>query len=167
MITLLVALISLYVGYQFPIWKSAFLYFLEKRKMSKFAPSKVDQNKMCKAPHTWIDMPAISDKGNITIKVCRLCGFVSGSDQMLPPDTLDQIEEDNKIRAIEARLDKEFIDKEEADVRKLLETELQNGLNYEKIVTIHAAGQTFNQRCAMYKASKSEEISKELMKVNA
>lgn len=147
------------------------LFCMEYYKARKFRnahmPRKAESDKLCRGPHSWITAEANTNSGISDVKVCRACGFVSGTELMVSPDAIDRIEENNKIREIEGKLYKEFLNKEDNDIKKYFGEEIKNGVNFEKLTVLHAAGMTFGQRYTIYRTAKAEEIQEELTKDNA
>lgn len=141
--------------------------FKAKRMVQSIIPQVADPKKLCKTPHSWIMAPTITKEGQGFVQVCRVCGFISGSDKVASMDSIDRIEENNRIREIESRLLKDFLTQEDDQMKKYFDLEIKGGLNFDKLAHIHGAGMTFNQRFLVYKASRAEEIEKELTKSDA
>lgn len=141
---------------------------LRQRRAIKFASLQVaDSEKLCKGPHSWIFAQIGTAEGPAQVRVCRACGFIGGSNRVASPEAIDRIEENNKIRELEVRLYNEFLEQEDAEIKKYFDEEISKGVNFDKLLHVHNAGITFNQRYAMYKASKAVDIEKELTKSNA
>jgi len=142
--------------------------FLMHRDMKRLmVPSKVQKSKLCKGPHSWMET-AIADKEGQpkNVQVCRICGFISGTDVMASQEAIDRIEETKKLMEIDEKLVKEFLEKEDEEIRKFFVEELKAGLSFEKIARIHEAGITFNKRFALFRLSREPEVVKEVMRAN-
>ena len=114
-----------------------------------------------------MEIPAKTDEGVKDIKMCKVCGFLSGMDMVVPPETIDKIEESTKILAIEKRLWKEFLDIEDKRMQEFLKDDLANGLQWSKIERVHSAGMSFSQRFELYAESKKDDILKEIRKTDS
>lgn len=141
--------------------------FKMRKRIKDATPQTADPAKLCKGPHSWLLASAITKEGPGHVQVCRVCGLISGSDKVASTESIDRIEENIRIRDIEARLLKDFMDTEDGNIKKHFDSEIKSGLNFDKLVQIHTAGMTFSQRFLYYKASKAEEIEKELTKSDA
>lgn len=126
-----------------------------------------DSRKVCKNPHTWMEIESVSKEGNGKTQICRACGLLGGMDLMFTPEALERIEESNKISEIEAGLYKEFVAKEDSEIKRYFATEIQGGLRFDKLIQVHAAGTSFGTRFSYYKMAKSKDIQSELNKGNA
>lgn len=138
-----------------------------KKEAESVLPQDADPSKLCKGPHSWITARTLTKEGSGTTQVCRVCGFISGSGKVASMESVDRIEESNKIREIETRLLKEFLDQEDDQMKKFFDSEIKGGLSFNKIAQIHSAGMTFEYRFMAYKASKADEIEKELTRSDA
>lgn len=166
--TLLAVAIGIAIGLKGPgILARAIYNFQNRRIMKDLVPQKVDPKKLCKAPHSWILATTFTDKGNGSVRICRVCGLVEGSNTAVTEEAIDRIEENNRLRQLEEKVYQEFTSKEDSDVRKYFDKEIKNGLSYEKLAKLHTAGMTFKQRYAMYKSGKKKEIEQELSRSNS
>lgn len=168
----LLFIVCLFAGWiLFQLILALTLGFLEERKVKKamksMMPQVADPKKLCKGPHSWILARTLTKDGPGSTQVCRICGFISGSNKVASMESIDRIEERNRIMEIEARLLRDFLTKEDDQMKKYFDSEIKGGLDFEKITHIHSAGMTFSQRFLVYKASKAEEIEKELTKSDA
>lgn len=139
-------------------------FFKNRSLMKNLVPQKIDKKRLCRGPHPWMKVKTWTEKGPSETQMCRACGLVSGTETMASPEAIDRIEENQKIRDIDAKLYRDFLAKEDEDIKQFFAREIQGGLNFDKLAKIHAAGMTFGQRFTYYKASKVEDIEKELTK---
>lgn len=168
MLAVVILLVGFYLGNKMPFWvPKAISYFRNRHLLNSLIPKAADPDKLCKGTHPWMNARTFTDEGPATVKVCRVCGLIEGSNKQATQDAIDRIEENNRLRDLEDRLYREFASLEDRDVRKYFSEEIKNGLSYQKIAHIHTAGMTFGQRYTIYKASKKEEIEKELTGSNA
>lgn len=138
-----------------------------KKLLKSITPQIADPEKLCRGPHSWIVAKTLTKDGSGTTQICRVCGFISGSNKVASMESIDRIEESNRIREIESKLLKEFLGQEDNSIKKYFDSEIKGGLDFDKLTHIHAAGMTFNQRYSIYKASKAEEIEKQLTRSDA
>lgn len=132
---------------------------LEMRKVRKaIVLGNVDKKKLCKGMHSWIDAKMAGGQGVAPVKVCQMCGFISGTNKMATQDMIDRVEEQNRLFEIEEKLLEEFMKFEEKQVQAFFHEELKNGFNFDKLIQLHAAGQTFNERFMIFKEHKTQEI---------
>lgn len=165
--TTLLVILALFIGSKIPDSFYAFVRWYQNRKIWKdITPTDVDQKKLCRV-HNWIDGRTLTENGETITKVCRVCGLIQGTNKMATPAGLDMIEENNRFRQVEEDLYQEFVKNEEVDLKKYLAKDLANGLNFDKVATIHNAGITFAHRFTLYKAAKSKEITALLNKSDA
>lgn len=168
MIYALILIAGIYFGNKLPFWIGRFVTFVQNRTiLDNLIPKKIDPTRLCKGNHSWINARTFSESGPAQVKVCRVCGLIEGSDKMATPEAIDQIEENNLMRDLEQRLYKEFSTLENTDIRKYFDKEIKNGLSFEKLASVHAAGMTFGQRYTIFKTAKKGEIEKELFKSNS
>lgn len=161
-------LLGIYLGNKLPFWIGNAVSYLQSRALiNSLVPKQADPEKLCKGTHSWITARTFTDKGPAEVKVCRICGLIEGSDKAATAEAIDRIEENNQIRELEKRLYKEFIAREDEDVRRYFDKEIKNGLSFDKLAHVHNAGMTFGQRYTIFKASKKEDIEKELTKSNS
>lgn len=166
--TLLDVFSGIVIGWYIPIWLSkVYIYFLSKEITKNSIPQKVDDNKMCKTRHDWIEAVTFAGSKTGKTRLCRLCGFIPELNLMASYEAIDRIEENNKIRQLEDNIYKDFINKEDEDIKKFFTKEIENGVSFDKLVQLHSAGITFMQRYGNYKLSRAPEIEKELTKDNA
>lgn len=138
------------------------------RKLTKTVlPSTIDEKRMCKGPHSWMPTPTITAQGQGTADVCRLCGFISGTDKMASLEMLDRIEENNRIRETEEKLFNSFSAQEDEEIKAFFSEELKTGISFDKLLKLHSAGMTFHERFFIYKASRAGELEKEINRGNA
>ena len=155
---LFVVLDSLYITYK--VYRSA------RKTRHLLIPSKVDNTKLCKGPHNWLKAPSV-DKGQKTeSNICRVCGLVSGKELMASEEYIEAIEEANKRNEITVRMWDSFLAEEDQTIREFMTTELEKGLDFDKLVKIHTAGTTARDRFALYLEAKKEDIQKELTRSN-
>lgn len=168
-ITIVLALlVGLYLGNKLPYWIADLVTYVQNRQTIRIiTPNKVDEKKLCKAPHSWINTSVDTKEGIKEHKICRVCGFISGMNKMAKPEAIDMVEENNKIKEVEARLQKDFLNFEDNEIKKFFDEELKNGLSFEKLMAVHDAGITFSSRFFNYKISKIPEIERELKRGNA
>lgn len=138
-----------------------------KKTLKLIMPQIADPKKLCKGPHSWITASTFTATGPSLTQLCRVCGFISGSDKVVSVDTIDIIEKNNKIKEIEHKLMTNFLAQEDDNVKKHFDVEIKGGLDFNKLLQIHTAGMTFNERFVLYKQSKSEYIEKELTRNDA
>jgi hypothetical protein len=156
------------VGFEGPIWVSILFRKLQNRKIIKeITPTDVDDSRLCKGPHAWIKAHAVADQGPIEVSICQVCGFIPSTNKMASVEAIDRIQENNKIRAVEAKIYKDFVEREDGDIRKYFDSEIKNGVSFEKLAHIHNAGITFGSRYNIYKSARAEDIQKELNKSDA
>lgn len=166
--TFFVATISLFVGLYGPIYLSNLFRYVQNRRILKdLTPQKVDDDKLCKGPHSWINATTFTDKGPGSTQVCQLCGFIPSLHLMVTAEAIDRIEENNRIRAIQDKIFSDFQDQEEKEMKAYFDEELKNGVDFEKLVHIHGAGMTFGTRFNIYRSARAEEIEKAITGSNA
>jgi hypothetical protein len=168
MYTFLILIAGIYLGNKLPFWIGRAVSFFQNRALlDSLVPKEVDPSRLCKGNHSWITARTFTDTGPSQVKVCRVCGLIEGTEKMATAEAIDRIEENNQIRELETRLYKEFSALEDGDIRKYFDKEIKNGLSFDKLAHVHTAGMTFGQRYTLYKASKKDDIEKELTKSNS
>ena len=161
-------ILGIIIGFWGPVWASNLVtYFENKKVIDEITPLSLDETKLCKGPHAWIPTKSLTDRGYENIQVCQVCGFLPSMGKMAKPEAIDRIEENNKIRAIQEMIYRDFVIREDDDMKKYFDEEIKNGVDFEKLAHIHTAGMTFNARLNAYKASRMSEVEKVLSKGNA
>lgn len=138
----------------------------DREKNKEFAiltPIDVDESKLCKGSHSWIESLSVNDAGEYSpLSICDKCGFIPSKNLMASEEALKRVINNNRIRQLEETIQKDFLDKESADIKKLLEDEEpKNTLTDTKIGRIYNAGQTWNKRYIIYKIARTEELMRE------
>jgi hypothetical protein len=144
-----------------------YTYFQVRKLRKTVIPSKVDMHKLCKGAHSWIKTVVLTDEGQVDKQLCRICGFVSGTDLMASQEAIDRIEDQNLMREVEAGLYNDFLGKENVQIQEFFGNEIKGGLDASKLGKVHTAGMTFGARFSIYKVAKEEEKRKELTKGNS
>jgi hypothetical protein len=161
-------LLGVFLGFVGTVVLGNYLTFRDRYKIKKSLTLwKVDEKKLCKTPHAWMDAAMNTPKGMSQVKVCRVCGFVSGTDLMASQEMIDRVEDQNKLYEIEKRLEKEFLDQEDEEIKKFFSEELKGGLSFDKLVKLHSAGTTLSERFSIYKLHKAKDIEKEIQRGDA
>ncbi len=159
---------TLWVGINLPNWLAKVIVYFQNRSIIKaITPTDLDEKRLCKAPHVWLNTRAWTEKGTVDSKVCRVCGLIDGTKKMATEAAIDQIEENNKVQAVEEQVYQDFISKENGDLRAFFASELKEGLSFEKLVQLHNAGITFGARYNKYKVTRLPEMLKILEKSDA
>ena len=162
-VIMLILFIGVYVGLVLPYYVNKLVINREKkRELNALMPTKVDDSRLCKEPHIW--MEAISLNENIEyvpINVCSTCGFIPSRNMMTTKEGLKRIIENNYIRKLEEDIHRDFENKENEEIKKFLKSEIENGLTYDKINEIYHAGQTSGKRFIIYKIARGEELRRE------
>lgn len=160
--------IFLYVGSNWEKWFYAAVKYFENRAIIKsITPTAIKEDRLCKQPHTWLNTRTWTEKGTVDARICRVCGLIDGTNKMATIEAIDQIEENNKIQALEEGVYQDFIDKENKELRAFFAAELKEGLSFDKLAMLHNAGITFGARFNKYKVARLPEMLKELVKSNA
>jgi len=168
MYTFFVLVVGILIGFYGPVYLSNLFTYLQTRQLVKDStPQNVDESKLCKTPHSWIKAKTFTDKGIGSVDVCQVCGFIPSLDKMATPDAIDSIEESNRIDEIQGKIYRDFQTQEDNDIKKYFEEEIKNGVSFEKLAHVHAAGLTFGARFSNYRASRAEEVQKALSRSNA
>lgn len=168
MYAFLLLVAGIFVGLFGPIWIGRFLEFLQERKILKeVMPQDVNEKNLCKGPHSWINAQTLTHEGEGSIQVCQLCGFIPSINKMASPEAIDSIEEHNRLTAIQGKIYTDFQVQEDNGIKKYFEEEIKNGVSFEKLAHVHAAGMTFGARYGIYRASRAEEIKKAVTGSNA
>jgi hypothetical protein len=122
----------------------------------------VNDHRLCKGPHTWIDANSINEKGEyVKINVCNSCGFIPSKDLMATEQGLERIKENRRLLDLEDRIREDFIDMEEAGLRDHFKQEIENGLSFEKLIQAYNAGQNLKQRFTIYKMVRADKEKQE------
>lgn len=129
-------------------------------------PKKLDKSKLCKSTHSWISTEMLTKTGVESVKVCKVCGFLSGTELMASQEAIDEIEETHMLKSIEKRMWDEFLNEEDEKLKGYLTQELADGLDFNKITAIHGAGISCTDRFKTYVLSKKEDIEKEVRRSN-
>jgi len=132
--------------------------------VKNMTPQEADESQLCKGPHPWMETTVLTSDGKKKIPVCSACGLISGTNKVASQEAIDRIEEMNRIKEIEQRLYNDFLNEEDNEIKKYFSKELENGLDFDKLVHVHAAGMSFGSRFSIYKAAKAPELEKELNK---
>lgn len=154
-------LIGLCVGLNLPIWLTNFVRWYERRKLMKdIYPTPVDESRLCKEPHKWIEVPTTDGSGNYsTLNVCNTCGFISGRDLMATPRGLERIAFNKKLFAFEKQLEQDFIDGENRFLDHFLRRDRpEDIMTMEKLIEVYNAGKTCNKRFVIYKLMINEQL---------
>lgn len=166
--TLLIVALSLYLGSKLSEWiGKAIVYFQNREIIKAITPTAIKEDRLCKGPHTWLNTRTWTEKGTVDARICRVCGLIDGTNKMATIEAIDQIEENNKIQALEEGVYQDFIDKENKELRAFFAAELKEGLSFDKLAMLHNAGITFGARFNKYKVARLPEMLKELIKSNA
>jgi hypothetical protein len=118
----------------------------------------VDDKQTCKTPHSWIDA-AILDNGVERIgKICQICGFIGGTEMMLPVKGLEELLDKNDRYNKEIALNEEFLKMEDEVIKQWFQQELAAGLSLNKLIKIHDMGISCQQRLDAFKAEKKKVL---------
>lgn len=159
-----IAIMAFYFGWSLPYWATKLLTHFERKKMLKeVMPQKINHNKICKSPHSWLDVPSINAEGQMEdIKVCKECGLIPSRNLMASTSLIKHMLNRMEIDKLDNKIQQDFIDKENKDIMKVFEEELKNGMPMEKIEFVYEAGQTAIKRFHIYKMARSEELKREI-----
>jgi hypothetical protein len=163
-----ILVVGIFAGLYGPVWLGRFLGYMENRQILKdIMPQEVSEEKLCRGSHSWINAQTLTHEGRGSIQVCQVCGFIPSIDKMATPEAIDSIEEHNRLSAIQGKIYTDFQAQEDGDIKKYFAEEIKNGVSFEKLAHVHAAGLTFGARYAIYRASRAEEIKKAVTGSNA
>jgi hypothetical protein len=156
------------LGFLGPVWASDLFRYVQNRQILKdITPADVDERKLCKGPHSWMGATTLTDEGVGSTQVCQVCGFIPSISKMATTEAIDRIEENNRIRAIQSQIYRDFQAQENGDIKNFFAEELKGGLSFEKLAHVHCAGMTFSARFGIYKSSRAEDIEKAITRTNA
>lgn len=160
----LIFTLGLFLGLMLPYFLTLLVIKYEKsREFKKLIPTAIRENELCNGPHTWIETIAVDrDVEYMPINICEKCGLISGRDLMCTKEGLKRIVQNNKIKEFEESVRKDFEEKENSEIKKLLEEDLKKGLSFDKVNEIYHAGQTSGKRYVIYKIVRSEEKRREI-----
>lgn len=165
---ILMIVVGIVIGTEGPIQLSRFFKFLQNRQlMREITPIEVNESKLCKGPHPWLEVPTLTEKGPGKTQVCRACGLIPSLNKMATPEAIDRIEENNAIRSVEEKIYKDFLAKEDAEIKEYFGDEIKSGVDFEKLAALHSAGMTFGTRFSVYKSGRADEIVKVLNRTDA
>lgn len=168
MYTFFILAAGVFLGLYGPIWASNLITYLQNRQILKdVTPRDVDDAKLCKGAHSWINAQTFTDTGAGSIQVCQVCGFIPTINKMASTEAIDSIEEHNRLTAVQSKIYTDFQVQEDGDIRKYFDEEIKNGVSFEKLAHVHLAGMTFGARFNIYRASRAEEIQKAVTGSNA
>jgi len=146
---MIVAFLTLMVAaWQVSSWLERFWAFRrDYKELRKLAPTDVDDSRLCTEPHRWVESPAMTpDRTIAQVTVCAVCGFVPSRNIMASQYGLERILRNLTAREEEDIIEREFLAVEERCLRDQFKEEIENGLNFSKIVAVHKLGQTVNTR---------------------
>lgn len=168
--TLAILAIGLLVGSEGKNWLSTFITYFQNRKLLReITPTAIKKNRLCKVQHSWIATPHFDGTSNEAkmVALCQVCGLIPSMGKMAPIAAIDRVLDNKLIQETEAKIYRDFIAKEDEDIKKYFSTELQNGVSFDKLTALHGAGMTFGSRFRLFKSSKADEITKSLNRINA
>lgn len=162
MITALALLLGLYIGYFLPIWFGKLIgLVIRKRVLKKFSPKPVNEMRLCKVPHQWIDATSVNENGELgKIHVCSVCGFLPTKDMMLTESALEKIVQIRKFTELDETIMNDFANMEEVSLKEHFGKEIEGGLDFQKVLQVYNAGQTLQERFILYRMTKREECNK-------
>lgn len=139
--------------------------FVQKRKLLKDATNKlpdvVDEKRLCSV-HTWERVPAVNEEGLVVdIQVCNTCGFIPTRNSMLPVETLNKMNSKLKEMAWEDGIIRQFTANEQTQLKTLFASELESGMDYQKVIGAYMAGQTLQERFIIFRLGQLEGKSNE------
>lgn len=160
----LALILGMYLGLALPYYINAAFVWFEKRKSLKgMFPTTIDQNRLCSSRHEWIDVIGVdNEKDYTTQQVCTKCGFLPSRDLMVSELGLKKLLEHRYIQHLEQTIEQEFLLKEEYDIKKIFEKEMENGLGMDKLILLYNAGQTCKKRLVIFKIARAEEKRRQL-----
>jgi hypothetical protein len=156
---LFVAALSFYLGQRVPYWLGILVMKVQNEMiLRKIRPTPVNKDKLCKEPHDWFSaQSSIDEKGEYTyVNICKNCGFIPSLGTMATADGLKHIERNQKLLREEESAKNSFAKFEEEEIRFDFEQELNNGLDFQKLVNVYRAGQTMKERFIMYRLYRTE-----------
>jgi hypothetical protein len=155
---------GIWIGLVLPHYATKFVADREKqRELASLIPTGVDEFRLCPGPHEWLEIISVNEYSEYSpLNVCKNCGFLPSKNLMATPEGLKRILDNRKIRELEDSIQKDFVDKENSDIKKLLENEGPEGTLTDGIIgEIYRAGQTSNKRYIIYKIARAEELRRE------
>ncbi|HXN74916.1 MAG TPA: hypothetical protein VN855_00305, partial [Candidatus Acidoferrum sp.] len=118
-------------------------------------------SRVCNEPHSWIDAASVNEHGKLgKVHVCSICGFLPSRGLMVTEEALEKIKQIRKDTELSESMVNDFADKEEASLKEYFSKEVENGLDFQKIIQAYNAGQSMEQRFIIYKMSRVEELYK-------
>lgn len=113
--------------------------------------------KLCEGPHKWMTVNLIGSENSQEKQLCTDCGFVSGSDTIVPKADIDLMLDVAETLNEQQLLFDEFLEKEYEDIRGYFKKELDNGLDFDNLINLHSAGADFKERFAIYSFNKGKK----------
>lgn len=136
--------------------------------LKELSPRDVEEDKLCRGPHSWMDARTMAPDGKMgAVKLCQICGFIPSLYKMATEQGIDKIQQNNVIQSMEEKIYKDFLAKEDREIKAFFHEEIDKGVDFVKLQSVHAAGMTFGTRFGAYKASRAEEITKALNRTDA
>ena len=114
----------------------------------------VKDRDLCKQPHNWMKVYLLGVGRNGNVNMCRVCGYIAGSKMMASQEMIDRLEELERKQKIEDELFGEFVAQENKELAAWFAEEIKSGVDLNKLVDLHNAGQTFQQRFSAYLESR-------------
>jgi len=153
---ILFGLICMLVGLQLPNWLTRVVSWYEKRAIYKeILPTEVIEERMCKGPHSWTDVPTTDGSGNYgTLSVCADCGFIPSRNLMATKIGLERIESNKKLFAFEKKVEQAFIDGENELLNYFVK---QEKVTMDHLVEVYNAGKTSAKRFVIFKIAVTEQ----------
>lgn len=145
-----VGFVCLLVGLYTPL---LIVHLLERKLTKEFTAVPASDRLLCsEEPHVWIDTEVLLDSGDLTTtKLCTECGLLSGLDQMVTPEHLARILEENKTKAENKILMEQFLVQETKAIQEAFKDEIVAGVTMRKLLNVYYAGQTSNNRLILFK----------------
>lgn len=130
-----------------------------RRGKSKLTLDNVRQKDLCKQPHNWMKV-YLAAVGYGEVNMCRVCGYIAGSKLMASQEMIDRLEHLEHKQKVEDQLYKEFSKIEDHYIQRHFEKEIESGVDLNKLIDLHQAGQTFEIRFKAYLLQESAAESK-------
>lgn len=105
---------------------------------------------LCKQPHSWMKVYLLGFGKNGNVNMCRICGYIAGSKMMASQEMIDRLEDLEQKQKVEDELFGEFVAQENKELQAWFDAEIKGGVDLNKLVDLHNAGQTFQQRFQAY-----------------
>ena len=160
----LIFTLGLVIGLILPYLITLMVIKYERNKNFKnLIPTPIREKELCQGPHSWIEALAVDEEMEYyPLNICEKCGVIPGKNLMSTKEGLKRIIQNNKIREFEESVKKDFEEKENEELKKFLQEDIKNGLNFNKVSEIYHAGQTSAKRYVIYKIVRSEEKRREI-----